>query len=391
MSKTKTYEEYKLKSGKKMWHVHAYLGTDSRTGKAKYFDRRKFATKADAKRALIDAKADFQRGLNVSVKNESVLLSQVYAEWKPLHDTQVRPSTAGLISRIWKNFISPQFGDWHLDTISPRECQAWMMRLSQKYSHLENIKSVLHMMLQYAIRMEYVDRNATDAVQLPRQRIDTGHIKKNYFELDELKSFVAKAYSIATNPKSSETKQRTATSLLFLAATGIRVGELCALTWGEIDLDAGEAHIHNTVAYDGKRRFIGPAKTKASVRTVQFGGYALETLKLWQKRQFGLEGVDLAPNQFAFASPYRPDVYMSQRIVGEHLTSVAESAGLRRITPHGLRHTKATLLNEAGVSATDIAAALGHTNPQFTLRTYVHATSSGVQAAQEKFQALVNL
>lgn len=392
MSKTKTYEEYKLKSGKKMWHVHAYIGTDPRTGKAKYFDRRKFPTKAAAKAALIDAKADFQRGQNIGVKNTSPTLAEVYAEWKPLHDTQVRPSTSNGIDHIWLNHIGPRFGSWHIDCITPHDCQEWIMELAQKYVYLGNMKACLHMLFQYAIRMEYVTRNPTDAVEMPRKHAASTHIKKNFYELDELKAFINYVYSVTLNDKSSGQKDmRAATALLLIAATGMRIGEACTLRWEEIDLANGKAQINHTLTFNGKHLVVGPAKTQSSVREVNFGGLALDALRRWHKVQFQIAGVDFAPKMFVFASPLRPNVYTYETSIRNKLDQFIKAAGLRRITPHGLRHTKATLLNQAGVSPVDISKALGHTDSQFTMRTYVHATMSGVQAAERKFQALIDL
>ena len=394
MSKTKTYEEYKLKSGKKMWHVHAYLGTDSRTGKAKYFDRRKFATKADAKRALIDAKADFQRGLDIGTRNSTPTLSQVHHEWLNEYRLEVAASTFATAEGQWRLHIEPIFGSYHVDQINAGDCQKWVLELAKTLSVPGAVKALLNQVMKYAIRMGYIQYNPVEAVKMPRKHKPSNRIKKNYYELDELEKFVDTAYDNAQYDLSnSRYVLQSGAMLLTLASTGVRSGEIRALRWENIDLQSGIISIEHsaTAAVKGKPSNPGPTKTPAAVRTVEISGKALDLLKQWHKYQLHALGLDIAPKQYVFAMTYTPSLMPSGPSIIRRLDRTAAEAGIRRITPHGLRHTKATLLNYAHADPADISAILGHTNSQFTLRTYVHPTSAGIDNAESKFRGLIDL
>ena len=383
----KTYEQYKLKSGKRLWHVHAYLGTDARTGQPKYFDRRSFATKADAVHALNAAKADFQRGLDISAGDQSLTLAEVYAEWKPMYEERVRESTTLNSRRTWKNIILPKFGSWHIDAISPRALQSWLFELAKKYASLQVIKAQTNMVLRYAVRMEYIDHNPMDAVELPHNCASSNRIAKNYFELDELEQFVNTAYKLTVDDIASA---RCIVALLLIAATGMRIGEACALSWSGVDLTSGTAKIAHGTVQTGHGVKIGPTKTVASVRQVSFGGLALDALRKWrdwQRKQSAVINI----NGLVFASPFAMTEITPKSTIRNQMTKLCELAGVRRITTHGLRHTKATLLNQVGVDPADISAVLGHTNTQFTMQTYVHPTRKGMDEANDKFQQLINL
>ena len=70
------------------------------------------------------------------------------------------------------------------------------------------------------------------------------------------------------------------------------------------------------------------------------------------------------------------------------LARIAKSSGPERITFHALRHSQGSWLSAAGENATDIAARLGHSDPAFTLRRYVHADQSRLADAPRALEAL---
>mgnify|MGYP004468371343 CR=1 FL=1 len=390
MSKSKMYEKYQLKSGKWMWHVHAYLGTDSRTGQAKYFDRRGFASKADAVQALNAAKADFQRGLDIRAGNQSPTLQQVYEEWLPTYADGNKRSTVFHAKSVWRLRIQQQLGAYYVSAITPLDCRKWINESAKKYVSVQQGRSILKQVLDDAVAMGYISHNPMQSIHLPRNRKKSNRPKINWFELDELKRFTAETerrFFLDTSPLLLSA--RSCAALLVIMATGCREGEIRALRWPDVDFDTGKIEIVKTMTYTETGDDVGTTKSDAGVRTVYIGGAALHVLREWRKAcfAFGVMRVD----NFIFAKPTNPKVTVSASTLQGEMDLIMSRLELHRITLHGLRHTKITLLSADGARIEDIAAIVGHANAQFTLSHYVHSTKPGTEAAEQKFQELISL
>lgn len=116
---------------------------------------------------------------------------------------------------------------------------------------------------------------------------------------------------------------------------------------------------------------------------------SLQTLRGWRVKCF--EAGVIQQDRFIFAKWTALSTPPSAAVIGRRMDEIMEMAKVHRITTHGLRHTKATLLSEADVKPADLAAILGHANAQFTYTHYVHATEKATQEAEAKFAALTNL
>lgn len=162
--------------------------------------------------------------------------------------------------------------------------------------------------------------------------------------------------------------------LYTLAHTGLRKAELLALTWNNVDYEEGMLHIKKAATRDINRRLIvGKTKNAYSVRDVPMGNRLSSVLKTWrvkQREELKLNNVNsLQPHQLVFTSqnggllsPSKPNIWMNM---------IEKKYGLPEyVSPHGLRHTYATLLIEDGVSVNEVAACLGHGSTATTLRVY---------------------
>lgn len=385
-----SYEKYKLKNGSVRWHVHAYIGTDERTGKAKYFDHRSYLTKADAKSALELATADFKRGKDISTRSTSPTLQAVYDEWRPMHAQDVRKQTDELINSIWRYHVKPDFGSYYVDKITAADLQKWLYRQAKLVSNVRGVKSVMHQLLKYAVRMGYIKYSPLDATDMPRIRKPSQHIQHNWLELDELSKFVSTAVDCAhIDPTPTQNTRRAITCLLLIAATGCRSGEARGLRWSDIELDTGTIRIQRSAVIVDGVSSLGPTKNASSVRTAQISGTALSLLREWRTIQPSIDGI--RPDALVFPQATTPDIPMWPEYLATRLRWLLKRAGVRRVTPHGLRHTKATLIAQSGISATSIAAVLGHASTLTTQRVYIHPTQSGQSEAESEYRKLTDL
>jgi len=174
----------------------------------------------------------------------------------------------------------------------------------------------------------------------------------------------------------------TTIGVLITLQTGLRIGEICALTWNDIDLKNCILYVRTTVSRiknphgNGTKLIIDTPKTEASIRSIPFKS-SLGELLLQVKSNSNSEYV-VSDNQ-DFISP-RTFEYRYHKIM--------KTLNLPNLNYHALRHTFATRCVEYGVDVKSLSEILGHSNVSITLNTYVHSSMSLKRTQLEKLPAL---
>jgi integrase len=148
--------------------------------------------------------------------------------------------------------------------------------------------------------------------------------------------------------------------VLFLADTGLRIGEALALTWHHVDFGRGRVLVRRRV-YEGE---YAPPKSRYGRRDVPLAAGLAQ--QLWARRAEA-RGHDDEP-VFAGRGGEPVDASTAFRAI----KAAARRAGVPWAGLHTLRHTCATRLFKAGLNAKQVQVWLGHHSPAFTLSTYVH-------------------
>ena len=161
----------------------------------------------------------------------------------------------------------------------------------------------------------------------------------------------------------------------FMAGTGVRIGEACALRWSDLDLDNGTATIAGTVVRVKGEGLVLQAggKTDASHRTVALPSWLVARLLARQVRS------PRNPWDVVLVSPLGK--LRDPSNTSHDLRELMDSAGFTWASAHTFRRTVATLLDAAGVSARETANQLGHANPSITQRVYMSRRTTTQQAA----------
>lgn len=171
----------------------------------------------------------------------------------------------------------------------------------------------------------------------------------------------------------------------FLVLSGLRIGEALALT--KKDIDFQERQIHVTKTYDTGNEIITPPKTLCSIRDVYMQDELITVCRqikaamLRQRLMYGYEDSELL-FQSSRGSYIHYDAY--RKYLKEH---ALKTIG-RRITPHTLRHTHASLLLENGISVDTISRRLGHENSKVTREIYLHVTKKLKQRDDEQISGI---
>lgn len=153
--------------------------------------------------------------------------------------------------------------------------------------------------------------------------------------------------------------------------TGLRIGEVCALKWEDIDVDAKVIHIHQTVSRSWAQESgtkhsvlsVTSPKTKSSFRCIPICSKLYKTISCFPCRK-----------SHGYISPGIAQSFISPRTFEYRYKQVLKSTGIKPVNFHALRHTFATRCIERGVDVKSLSEILGHANVSITLNTYVHSS-----------------
>jgi integrase len=176
---------------------------------------------------------------------------------------------------------------------------------------------------------------------------------------------------------------RIKTSLLMLLYTGVRRGELCGLTWSDIDEQTGLVYIRRSSQYiKGEGMVEAPLKTESSRRDIKLPSWMFEILaeyRKWWAKQKLINGSKWQGRDSLFIQSCGKPVHSGT--ISYWLDKFIKKHGLRHFTPHSLRHTFITLQITGGIDVRTLQARTGHARASMLTDTYSHAIMSANERA----------
>ncbi len=234
------------------------------------------------------------------------------------------------------------------------------------------------MSLKRAVKLGILGYNPADGVTPPKTQ------KKEMQVWDE--------NQVQTYLLTIDAEQPRSGALLKLAVgTGMRLGELLGLMWGDVDWERKQISIQRQpkLVRDEKNDF-GPVKSKSSMRTIRIADVLVDALREHREKQFvetkvfasDWNDIDLVfPNE-------RGDAMLRCSATKIHKTMLAR-AGLPYIRFHDLRHTAVSLMLQNGVPIVEVSKYIGHARVSITLDTYGHLAPSWHSQAAEKMNEIL--
>ena len=264
-------------------------------------------------------------------------------------ETRLREHTTRTKKYIIDLKILPYFGQKRVNDITAADIRRWQNELIKKgYSptYLKTINNQLSAIFNYAVKYYDLKGNpCTKAGSIGKSRAE----EMSFWTIDEFRQFVDCIMD----------KRQSYMSFMILYWTGMRLGELLALTPADIDLDKHTISITKSYQRLGKKDVVTPPKTPKSKRLITIPEFLVVDIKDYMDSLYEVQEDDrLFP--------------VTKYFLEHEMQRGIKASGVKRIRIHDLRHSHASMLVELGFSPLEIADRLGHEKIETTLNTYSH-------------------
>lgn len=329
--------------------------------------------------------------LNHGVKANEIIFGDFLKDW--LYDVKfigLKPKTKMLYDSVFRNHIkNNEIYNIKLKSLKAIDVQKYFNKLYQKdvsNSLLSTTNKIIAPCIRYAYNNGYIIKDFSRMYSVPKKS-ETNDKKVKPFTLEEQKEFL----------KAIEGHRH---EVLFLVAlyTGLREGEILALTWNDIDFIKNTITVSKTVSIvvditkESRSKgyiSIGTPKTVKGNRVVPLPDFLVKRLKqykLFKKEESLKIGIQFKESNNLFTT--RNGTMLSAVNLQRMFKEILLKAGIENRKFHDLRHTYATRLFELGESAKTVQELLGHSSISMTLDIYTHVLKETKETAIEKLDEL---
>lgn len=305
----------------------------------------------DIKEKLLQAKAEIKK--NNKVVSSNLTLSEWYDIWYE-QQHHIKQSTQTIYQSYANKHIKPKLGKLQLNMLTSTIIQSFVDQLSESLSG-KSVRAVLSMLKLCinAARAENLIDNIVENIKLPKL------LKKDIRILTPDEQLILEKEIEQKNDDND-------IGILICLYSGIRIGELCALTWDDIDLNRGLIIINKTMyrvkSNDGIHKTkinISTPKSANSQREIPIASFLLDKLSRLRKSS----GYVINKN----------GKYIEPAVYGRYFNRLISRIGLPKVRFHSLRHSFAVRALELGVDIRTLSELLGHSSVATTLNFYGHS------------------
>lgn len=365
------------------WSYRIDLGLDPQTGRRRQLERGGFRTQREAQKAMRAALHELDSGALVEASTKP--LGEYLREWLKGERLRLRPGAYDAARLHVDVYIAPRLGDVALKALTRPRVRSLYAELRESgrlrgggglsAKSVYNVHRTLSRALDEAVEDRLLVRNpAKRAFSAPESPV------MPTWSAAQLRRFL-----------DAVAGDRLYGLWRLAATTGLRRGEMIGLRWVDVQLEAGRLSVVQQRAKGAGTVAAGPTKTKRSRRLVPLDRVTVDALREHRDRQDDERRLwnDLyMEHGLVFClengAPLHPDAVTSR------LRRITKRLGLPWIGVHGLRHSYATLLLEAGVHPKVVQERLGHSSISVTLDVYSHVIPSMQGEAADLGAALLD-
>ncbi|MBS7263005.1 MAG: site-specific integrase [Eubacteriales bacterium] len=281
-----------------------------------------------------------------------------------------------------RNYIEQSsLSEMELDTITRKDVQAFVNDLRKTVSlrtgrllspgTVNNTYVTLQCAYNYAVDLELIEKNPCIRI---RRAPKSYHTEIKCFTVQEQKA-IERFIDLSDNPEYY--------CYILCLYTGLRIGELCALTWDDVDFERELLFVNKTVynSCDASGRWIlmtDAPKSMTSYRSIPLPDHILNGLR---RLKILVDG--------NYVCSYRDGSQMAPWACRWRYDEMLKRLGIRHVSFHALRHTFATRAIENGMDIKTLSEILGHANPSVTLSIYAHSLMEHKRAMMKMMTRLL--
>ncbi|ETT61868.1 site-specific integrase [Paenibacillus odorifer] len=380
-----SFQKYTTKEGVR-WLYKYYGEINPETGKKRQSTKRGFKTKKEAQLDAAQIEREVADGSFVA-QDKITTFQQVYEQWYETNSPNFKPSTKKAVLSKFKRQLLPHFGAIKMRDITRSYCQEVINKMSKEIKTIDNMKMYANQIFEYAIRMDIRTNNPMKGVVIPMKEndhlADEDGMDRNFWEKHEIKKFLSLA--------KTECSQRDHLMFHLLIYTGARKGEILALRWNDIDFRNKHLSLNKTLFQDKTGFMSLTSKTAASRRVLSLDDTSIGLLRKRRSEQNRgiITPIGTTDDRLIFAREDETPIRLAYP--NDKLSEIIRLHKLHPVTVHGLRHTHASLLFEAGASIKEVQERLGHSDIKMTMNIYTHVTKSAKEKTADRFEKFMEL
>ena len=309
-------------------------------------------------------------------------LKELIDEWLyENHAMEIKNRTLLRYETILRTYIYPNYGEIDIETITPRDIQHWVNQIRESTSEatgrplsassINNCIGILRQTFAYAVDYEILTIDPARKIKrLPEKKDD----KLRVFTREEqikLENYIDKT----NNPENFV--------YILTLYTGLRLGEVMALTWEDINLKTGVMNInktkYKTMDKDGHWYYVTDTpKTEKSVREIPLPTFLREEMREMKRNK-----------KSKYVICRNDGSELTDKVVVWRLARILKKIRVRKLNFHALRHTFATRALENKMDIKTLSEILGHSDITTTLNIYTHSLMNHKKQAMRKIKRLV--
>ena len=308
--------------------------------------------------------------------------SNILEEWLEMNRIHLKGATLQKYHNLIETQIKPCIGDKKLSELTELEINKFLLSKMENGrldgtgglapSYIRSILLVVNSVLNYATEKE---------IRPPmRMKILKPQVEKRppvILSLEEQKRLEKAVQSTFSGGNAA---------ILLALKTGMRIGEICALSWEDVDFDAAFIRVCHTIARVRTDKNDDSVKTKLIIDSPKTQSSRREIPLTSSLKNYLLELKKHSSSPYVISSD---ENFISPRTLEYRYHRILKENGITSVNFHALRHTFATRCIESDVDVKSLSEILGHANVNITLNTYVHSSMDLKRKQLEKLSALL--
>ena len=349
----------------------------------------------DVKRRYLEAVYENEKEINIK---EKVKMEDWYVKWMTIYkEDLIRQNTKRIYDGIYHKYIAPTFGKLYLTDIAQYQIRELLRNIAKQgygYETQNKVRILLLDIFNKALSNDFIRKNPAKGISLKRNeekepKVLTTEEQTTFFDCCR-GTFYDNFFVVAVN-------------------TGMRIGEIAALRWEDIDWQKNVIHVTRTLVYqnyegDEKKEFhFEDPKTKTSKRDIPINRQCSLALKrqLLQKRVVEVKAPKSKKPREEFLDLLFTTTFntpLNSQLICQAIKRVVDEINLTRdyldemepFSAHCLRHTFATRAFEAGVLQKTVQKYLGHATLQMTMDLYTAVMPKHLTDEMDKVEAMMD-